>query len=405
MSEITKNEGMEMEMPKDLITDDLAGATEEVEQRKPVDLDLDTLRAISNDMPDEEETNSEAQEITDELQRALKECNVPKAVIQEDKIRDISNAEYIDDDFNHTMNTLRPDDKKRMEWAKVKRLAQRNEIVDCRVLGAARIGNAVYFTTFIHGFKAVILAEDFFLPGTFDATTFDNAPREEQLTRYMQMGQRMFNARIKVIITHAVFSYENQKRNYIVRANRVLAAEVMKRLFFFNDDSRSRIRQVKEGSNIAVRILAVAPHRIRVEACGVESLVDFGALSARQVVTEENCSSLFPKDRAVYMRVMKLEKDPKTGTVEMELSHKAIEKENYSTEISSDMVGQRFLGTIISVLPEYYIAMIEQNGCRCVIPSRKYFDMNRLNVMDTVSINITGITEKGNAFTGECRRV
>lgn len=403
MSKITRNEEMEMEKPKDLITDDLPG-TEEAEKGKPVDLDMEALMEISKEMP-EEEINSEKTGIEDELQRALKECNVPQAIIQEDKVPENSDADYIDDDFNHELNTVRPDDKKRIEWAKVKRLARRNEIVDCRVLGAARIGNAVYFTTYIHGFKAVILAEDFFLPGTFDSTTFDNAPREEQLARYMQMGQRMFDARIKVIITHAVFSYENKKRNYIVRANRVLAAEVMKRLFFFNNDPTSRIKQVKEGSNIAVRVLSVAPHRLRVEACGVESLIGFGALSSRQVVTEENCNSIFPKDRAIYMKVMKLEKDPNTGTVEMALSHKAIERENYSMEITSDMVGQRYLGTIVQVTPEYYFAMIEYTGCRCIIPTRKYYDMNRLNVMDKVAINVTGITEEGNMLYGECRRI
>ena len=404
MSEIMKNEEMEVEVPEELVKNEAPETAEEMQIDKGTQ-DLADLMAVSKELQEgEEESKSEKSELEDRLQKALKECGIPKAIIQEDKIPGRRDAYYIDDDLNHIHNAVTPEEKKRLEWAQVKRIAQRKDLVDCRVMGVSRIGDAVYFITSIKGFKTVILAEDFFLPGTFDES-FETAPREEQLRRYQQMGQRMFGAWVKVIITYAVSSYKDRTINYIVRANRVYASEVMKHLFFFDDSEMAKRRQVRVGSNVTVHVLASAPHRLRVESCGVEVLVGFRELSTRQVVTEENCNSLFPKDETIYMKVMKLEKNPETKTVEMELSHVAIEAENYNMEISSDMIGQKYLGIVTMVTQKYYIALIEITGARCLIPRGRCYDMNRLCVNDKIAINVTSLTEDGTMLVGECRRV
>lgn len=403
MSEIMKNEGMEVEMSETLVKNDLQEVTEEVQLDKGTQ-DLADLMAVSKELQEEEEDKNENAEVDSRLQKALKRCGIPKAVIQEDSAPSKKGAYYIDDDLNHVHNAVTPVERKKLAWSQVKTLARRKSLVDCRVMGISRIADAVYIISSIKGFKTVILAEDFFLPGTFDES-FATAPREEQLRRYQQMGQRMFGAWVKVIITHAVLSNINKKRNYIVRANRIYASEVMKHLFFFDDTPMSERRQVRVGDNVTVHILASAPHRLRVETCGVEVLVGFAELSTRQVVTEENCNSLFPKDQAIYMKVTKLEKNPETKTVEMELSHVAIEAENYNMEISSDMIGQKYLGIVTTVAQRYYIALIELTGVKCIIPRTRCYDMNRLCINDKIAINVTALTEDGSMLVGECRRV
>lgn len=372
------------------------------------EMDLGSIMNQLGDGAFGEEAAKEAAEASfkEEIRLAAEFLSIPKPLIQEDKVPEKSNTRYVTDDINHYYNTMSPDDEKRLKWAKVKRYAASNEIIDCRVLSCAPyMGKAVFITTMIEGFPTIIPASEFFLPGTFDSS-YENASDEEKVIRQRQMGQRMLGSLIKVVITTAQFSYDeaSSTRSYYIAASRVSACNMLKHIFFFNKNKRTRIPQIKEGDTVEARIISYGSRQVRVEANGTEMTVSFGAMSSRKLLTADNVSRIFPRDKPIHMRVIELEKNPETEEVHMELSHRVIEEEIYPSSITEDKIGRSYLGVItnISANGEYYTAFIEAEGARCVIPARKNYAIG-CGKNSKVAVLIRGITEDGKAFTGECK--
>lgn len=301
------------------------------------------------------------------------------------------------DSGNDLVEAEMPGKSQRQEIERMQRAIKEGAICYGHVIGVENGNKSVVIRVMRDTLHIIIPAEDFFAYSNMK--DMDKESAEGKLVRYRRKASHMLHgAGAAVSFIPKAIGYNEQGVPFVV-ASRKEAMERLQEKFFFAPNAPAKVGVMAKAS-----ILSVGPRYVTVECMGLEEVIGTGNLSATTYI--EDASKEYHVGDGLVVAIEKLDVDKENHHVSATFSHALVERLEAKVEVVSErLIGGRYKATVVALIPDYYVVIINCLKIRGLIPRNGgYVGDDELNKDDKVVMQVTGINEEKNMLIGRCLR-
>ena len=249
----------------------------------------------------------------------------------------------------------------------------------------------ITFFTEYNSFDQILISDkDFYYKGSLKEDYDKISPREQYQRKY-NMACTLIGSRISYVITGIEKIKGSKGRNkYRATASRVIAGEIIKEHYFFNEDGP----KVNVGDIVYPKIMSLNRIWAKVEVLGIETNMHREMLTSTKWI--KDCTKDFRVGQKIDAVITKISIDEKNKDVKLVLSRKYLVKSSvYKKNLKKIKLGSIILGEVVSYNPEKEVATAILRGeILCAIPQHKFIGGKRLYPGDKISAIVLEVNHK-----------
>ena len=323
---------------------------------------------------------------------------IDETKLQDQLIDEISMIDHADDEVFVDMNLrtiyvqarqegeLYEEDMLDSDWIEMVRAFRNRTILTGRLSGVEETQEGYVGIVYHLGYRVVIPMKEMNIQIIKEAANYGDEKRRML---------RIVNSMIGAEIDYVIFALHEDEQAAV--ASRRVAMETKKRHFYFPLDDGTRYITV--GRRVQARVIAVAEKWMRLEVFGVDCVikvkeVDWGWVG--------NIKKLYNIGDKVNVVVTALELNHETKNVYVEVSIRALKKNDLLVKMASLRKQGHYYGEITDVHNENYYVRLE-NGVSAV--AKRYAGNRRPGKNDAVMFAVTAIDMEQFLVVGQITKV